>query len=245
MSNISNECILSLKNIYKDFGSINALCNVSLDVNKGDILALVGDNGSGKSTLIKIISGEISPTQGEIYINNKCYKKLSMSDAIKIGITTIYQDLALVDTLKVWENIFLGREIMKFKFLRDSKAMILKSNDLLKSLNVNIKSINSTVESLSGGQRQCIAVARAIHQGGKVLLMDEPTAAMGVNESRKVFDLIKNLKTKGYTIIIVCHNINTVFDISDKIAVMKNGSLISLLSTKNTSANELINIISD
>lgn len=245
MSNISNNTIeVSVKNLYKTFGNITGLSNLTLDIFKGEVLALVGDNGSGKSTFVKILSGVYKPSSGEIKVNNTIYKSLSIKSSLNFGITTIYQDLALVETLSVWENIFLGRELKKFKVFIDSSKMISKTITLLKSLNVDIKDVTSKVQNLSGGQRQCIAVARAINQGGKIIIMDEPTAAMGFNESQRVYNLINNLKSKRYTIIVICHNMNTVFDISDKIAIMKSGNLVGLYKTIATTPNEVINIIS-
>ncbi|NLB89504.1 MAG: sugar ABC transporter ATP-binding protein [Syntrophomonadaceae bacterium] len=209
----------------------------------GEVMALVGDNGAGKSTLIKILSGAIKPSSGEIEIEGHVYSSLTPAQAISLGISTVYQDLALVDTRDVAANLFLGRELVKFGFWFDKKRMIKKSQELLKSLNVNIVDPHRIVSQLSGGQRQGIAVARAVNQGGKVIIFDEPTAAMGVKESEQILNLIKDLGEKGYAVIVVSHNLHHVFEISDRVCVMKQGQLVADLVTAQSNPNEIVNYI--
>ncbi|HZK43169.1 MAG TPA: ATP-binding cassette domain-containing protein [Syntrophomonadaceae bacterium] len=240
---LSNGYIISLKNITKNYGNIRALQGVNLDIRLGEVLALVGDNGAGKSTLIKVLSGAINPDHGEIIVDNNVYGKLNPALAIKLGISTVYQDLGLVDTRNVAANLFLGREPVKFGFWLDKKLMAKKSGQLLKSLNVNILDPNRMVGQLSGGQRQGIAVARAINQGGQVIIFDEPTAAMGVNESRQILDLIKDLGQQGYAVIVVSHNLNHVLEISERICVMKQGNLVADLVTAETNPSEIAHYI--
>ena len=187
---LSNDPVISLRNITKSYGNIRALQGINLDIHMGEVLALVGDNGAGKSTLIKVLSGAIKPSKGEVEIAGNVYSSLNPALAISLGISTVYQDLALVDSRDVAANLFLGRELVKFGFWLDKSLMTKKAKQLLKSLNVNILDPNRMVSQLSGGQRQGIAVARAINQGGKVIIFDEPTAAMGVNESRQILNLI-------------------------------------------------------
>lgn len=219
-----NEIALSLKNISKSFINIKALDNISMDFNRGKITALVGDNGAGKSTIIKIISGVLKPDCGEIIIDGISLKYLTTKQAINYGISTVYQDLSLGDTMDVVSNIFLGREITKLGILNKNK-MKDKATKVLNDLDINIPALDVPVGSLSGGQRQGIAVARLLNNEGKVFIFDEPTAAMGITESEAVLSLIRKLSFNGYTVILVSHNIMQVVDISDYIYVLKNGKI--------------------
>lgn len=239
----SNDPIIRLRNITKRYGNIRALQGIDLDIRMGEVLALVGDNGAGKSTLIKILSGAIKPSSGEIEIAKKVYPSLNPALAINLGISTVYQDLALVDSRDVAANLFLGRELVKFGFWLDKKLMIKKSQELLKSLNVNIIDPHRIVSQLSGGQRQGIAVARAINQGGKVIIFDEPTAAMGVNESQQILNLIKDLGEQGYGVIVVSHNLHHVLEISQRVCVMKQGRLVADLVTAQSNPSEIAHYI--
>lgn len=238
-----SEPVIRLRGISKNYGNIRALQGVNLDISMGEVLALVGDNGAGKSTLIKILSGAIKPSSGEIEIEGRVYSSLNPALAIRLGISTVYQDLALVDTRDVAANLFLGRELVKFGFWLDKKRMVKKSQELLKSLNVNIVDPHRIVSQLSGGQRQGIAVARAVNQGGKVIIFDEPTAAMGVKESEQILNLIKDLGAKGYGVIVVSHNLHHVFEISQRVCVMKQGQLVADLRTAQSNPNEIVNYI--
>lgn len=243
---VNKEChkpILEGINISKAFGSVEVLKNVSFNLSKGEIVALVGNNGAGKSTLIKIMSGVYAQDQGYFNIKGRKVDKLTPEQAIKFGITTVYQDLSLVDTLDISSNIFLGKEPTKNGFFIDKNKMNKKADNLINKLNIDIPSIDTEVSVLSGGQRQGVAIARAINQGGEILILDEPTAAMGVKESKEVFKLIRNLKEKGYAIVIISHNIQQVFQISDRIIVMRNGQITGSFMTTNTSEKEIVNCI--
>lgn len=239
----SNKPIISLKNITKNYGNIRALQGIDLDIHLGQVLALVGDNGAGKSTLIKVLSGAIVPDYGEIKVANNIYKSLNPALAISLGISTVYQDLGLVDTRNVAANLFLGHELVKCGFWLDKKRMKKQSEQILKSLKVNILDSNRMVSQLSGGQRQGIAVARAINQGGKVIIFDEPTAAMGVNESRQILNLIKDLGKQGYAVIVVSHNLHHVLEISERVCVMKQGNLVADLVTAESNPSEIAHYI--
>lgn len=238
-----HKSILEGINISKAFGSVEVLKDVSFNLKKGEIVALVGNNGAGKSTLIKIISGVYTQDKGYFNIKGKKVDKLTPEQAIKFGITTVYQDLSLVDTLDVSSNIFLGKEPIRNGFFIDKNKMDKEAINLINKLNIDIPSIDTEVSVLSGGQRQGVAIARAINQGGEILILDEPTAAMGIKESKEVFKLIKNLKEKGYTIIIISHNIQEVFQIADRIIVLRNGKIAGDFMTTNTSEKEIVNCI--
>lgn len=235
--------LLELKNIHKSYGHIKALQGVDLSILPGQVLALVGDNGSGKTTMVKIISGVIAPDEGEIIIDSKKYRKLTPALAIKQGISTVYQDLSLVDCRDVAENIFLGREIMKYKVFVNKKKMMAESALLLKDLKINIPWLRTPVGLLSGGQRQGVAVARAVQQGGRLLIFDEPTAAMGVQESAKTLKLIKHLGDEGYAVMVISHNLQHVFTIADRICVLSKGQLKGDFHTNVINEEEIVKII--
>lgn len=233
---------LETKNITKNFGNIEALKEVSLRSYLGEILAIVGDNGAGKSTLIKIISGVYVQDFGEIWIGGKKQQHLNPAISLNEGISTVYQDLALADTRDVAYNIFLGREPMKGLFI-DKKKMYLESKQLLQNLEVHIPDVKTPVGSLSGGQRQGVAIARAIQQGGKLLIFDEPTAAMGLVESAHVLKLIETLAEDGYGVIIISHNLQQVFQIADKICVMHQGNIAGMVKTDETNMNNIVSMV--
>lgn len=230
--------IVEIRNIKKCFGSVRALDGVSLDIEEGKITAIVGDNGSGKSTLIKIISGVEAPDDGTIFVAGEEYKKLSVKKALEIGINTVYQDLALDNTKNSIENIFLGQELMKGPFV-DRREMEKRTRELLMGLNLNIDDLYEAVSRLSGGQRQGIAIARAIMRQGKLLIWDEPTAAMGVAESHRIIEKFKKLKNEGHTQLLVSHNMQQVFSIADRIFVFRAGKCIADVATEQMSIEEL------
>ena len=233
---------LQIRQLTKSFGHIEALRNANLDACQGEILAIVGDNGAGKSTLIKTLSGALTPDSGVITINGQAYAHLTPKLAEEKGITTVYQDLSLVNTQTVWENIFLGHEYRRLGWL-NKKKMRRETAELLKRLHVSIQDQEAIVGHLSGGQRQAIAVARAIRQGGKMIILDEPTAAMGFKETAAVQKLIRNLADQGYGIIIISHNIQQVFELSNRICVMRHGEVLALLDTKSVTADEIVSMI--
>lgn len=240
---MSDEVVLKISHLSKYFGNIKAIENINLEIFKGEIVAFVGDNGAGKSTLMKILSGEYRPSSGEIEIFGEKVVKFNPKSLIKKGITTVYQNLALVDNLDIVSNIFLGYEKRKFMFFLQHRKMKMTAEKLLKNLNINIPSLESEVGELSGGQRQGVAIARAIHQGGRILILDEPTAAMGIKESREVYKLIKSLSKKEITVLIVSHNIQQVFDVADKVYIMKHGNIVNQFKTHDTNYNEIADII--
>ena len=225
MDESTHSAYVELKDISKSFGHVMALDKASLRAYKGEVLAIVGDNGAGKSTLIKILSGVLQPDAGEIIIGDHSYKKLTVEESLDAGVCTVYQDLALGDTMDIAANIFVGREITKHGILQ-KKEMHKQSRELLDRLEINIPDTHASVKDLSGGQRQGVAVARLIHRGGNILIFDEPTAAMGVAESAHTLDLITSLSKKDMAVIVICHNMAHVFQIADRIAVMRHGSVI-------------------
>lgn len=233
-----------LENISKKFGNLEALKNVSMELEKNKITSLVGDNGSGKSTLIKILSGSLKPNSGTIHIEGKTYKHLTPEIAYKNGISTVYQDLSLDNHRDVVGNIFLGREITKLGFIINYIEMEKQTKKLLKKLDINIPYIKTPTGYLSGGQRQSIAIARSVLQGKNLIIFDEPTAAMGLKESTATNELIKTLPSKGYTILMVSHDLNQVFDIADRIFVMRNGEIIKDAIKSDITLSELKNGIS-
>ncbi len=234
---------LRLKKIKKSFGHIVALEGIDLDIYPAEVMALVGDNGAGKSTLIKIISGVLAPDSGEISLNGTSYRHLTPSKAVELGISTVYQDLALVDCRDTASNIFLGKEPLKAWFFVDKQKMIKESEALLKKLKVAIPSVTTPVEDLSGGQRQGVAVARSIMQQGRMLIFDEPTAAMGVNEANRILKLIRNLGDEGFAVVVISHNLHHVFSIADRICVMRNGRLMVDCRTENTNLEQIVGFI--
>lgn len=236
--------VLSLRNIHKAFGGVVAIQDFSLDLKAGEIVALVGDNGAGKSTLIKIISGVYTPTSGDIELDGEAISFSDASTARAQGIEVVYQDLALADQQPVFMNMFLGRELTKPPFgLLDKQRMREESQQLVDELDVRIPSAASTISELSGGQRQGIAIARATHWASKLVLLDEPTAALGVAETARVEDQIAKLKEKNLAILIISHSLDQVFKLSDRICVLRRGEQIGVRETKNTDKNEIVSMI--
>ena len=219
-----------------------AIENASVCANKGEVLAIIGDNGAGKSTLIKILSGVMQPDGGEIIIDGKSFDRLTVDEALRNGVCTVYQDLALGDTMDVAANIFIGREITKFGVLQ-KKEMHRQSRELLDRLEINIPDTRESVKDLSGGQRQGVAVARLIHRGGNILIFDEPTAAMGVAESERTLELIRGLADKGMVVIMISHNMAHVFRIADRVAVMRHGHVIVETETENLSIKQVVELL--
>jgi simple sugar transport system ATP-binding protein len=239
--------VLAMNHISKSFGAVTALVDVSIELHKGEVLALVGDNGAGKSTLIKILSGFHRPDAGTITSLGKEVRFSSPLAARAHGIETVYQDLALVGDLPVFQNMFLGREyhkrVLGLKLLDNAKMREL-ARTYLDTLGIAIPSVNSTVELLSGGQRQCVAVARSIYSNPSILVLDEPLAALGVRESAQVLGLIQNLRRRReVSVILIVHNYNQIFEVCDRINFLHAGEIVFDASTAETSEEELIRIV--
>ncbi|HVK54007.1 MAG TPA: ATP-binding cassette domain-containing protein [Burkholderiales bacterium] len=240
--------LLEVKNVSIRFGGVEALKNVSLSLNPGEVLALAGDNGAGKSTLIKVISGVYHPSQGEIWFEGKPLLLRDPQDARSQGIETIYQDLALADNLDVGSNIFLGREPMTKRFgfpVIDRAKMHDVAREVLQRLDIVIpeRKLTGPVQMLSGGQRQAIAIGRAIYWNARVLIMDEPTAALGVPEQRKVMELIHSLKSTGVAVILISHNLHDIFAVSDRILVLRRGEKAGERLIAETNGEECVRLM--
>lgn len=243
---MANDCLLRLEGISKSFGGVRALQDIDLEVNYNEVLALVGDNGAGKSTLVKIISGAIPPDKGKIFLEGKEVSIKNPGEAASLGIQMCYQDLALVDCLDVATNIFLGREICRrvgFVDFLSFRKMREKSISHLKTLGIELQNVKEKVKNLSGGQRQVIAVSRAVYWGTKLVILDEPTAALGVREAKKVNELIKNLKQKNISIIVISHNLQHVFYVADRVVVLRHGRKAGERVIKETDGDEVVKMI--
>jgi len=240
--------VLDVKSVSKRFGGVQALNDVSIHLNEGEVLALAGDNGAGKSTLIKVVSGVYHPDDGDIIFNNENIQLDNPRFAREKGIETIYQDLALADNLNVGANIFLGREPMTTKFgvpIINRELMLSESKKVLKNLEINIpeSSLEEPVGKLSGGQRQAVAIGRALYWNAKLLIMDEPTAALGVPEQRNVMDLIKKLKEQKVSIIFISHNLTDIFQASDRIVVLRRGIKAGERMISETNSDEIVKLM--
>jgi D-xylose transport system ATP-binding protein len=235
---------LQLRNICKSFGGVQALKHVDFEVYDGEVVGLVGDNGAGKSTLIKTISGAYIPDTGEILIDGQPVSIQGPQDSSRHGIETVYQDLALCDNLDVVANLWLGREayrhILPGLRVLDETEMERRTIEVLRTLDVKIPSVRSTVAGLSGGQRQCVAVAKTILRQPKVVLLDEPTAALGVAQTRQVLNLILRLKEQGQAVVVISHNLHDVFEVTDRIVVMRLGERVRTFETRNTSREAVV-----
>lgn len=218
--------VVDMRNIVKRFGSVEALKGVDFSVRKGEVRALMGDNGAGKSTLIKVLTGFHHPTSGDIYFDGQKVEIGSPADARALGIETVYQDLALVPLMSIWRNFFLGRELAieagPIRWLRRGE-MREQTRDSLSDVGIEIRSPEDKVGKLSGGERQSIAIGRAIHFGAKLLILDEPTSALSVAETNKVLAYIENAKAKGLPVIFITHNVNHIYQVSDSYTIIRHG----------------------
>lgn len=235
--------ILRATRISKRFGAVTALNQVTLEIYPGEIAGLVGDNGAGKSTLIKIISAAYQADSGQIEIDGQLSRFASTAEARAAGIETVYQDLALAGNMSVWANIFLGRERKTRLGLLDKRGMAREARIMLERLNINVPPINLPVASLSGGQRQAIAIARAAAWGSKVIIMDEPTAALGVTETAAVEEAIRELRDQGFGVLLISHNLDQVFRLSDRIWVLRRGIYVGSRETDQTDPEEIVGMI--
>jgi D-xylose transport system ATP-binding protein len=235
---------LELRGVSKSFGSVEALRGVDFEVRDGEVMALVGDNGAGKSTLIKCVAGIYSIDDGDIYFDGERVVIHGPKDAAKLGIEVVYQDLALCDNLDVVQNMFLGREDHDPLFRLREAPMEQRTAETLKSLAVTtIRSVRQPVASLSGGQRQSVAVARAVLWNNRVVFLDEPTAALGVAQTRQVLDLVKRLGEQGLAVVIVSHNLADVFEVADRITVLRLGRNVGVYERDKTTEHEIVQAI--
>ncbi len=242
------EPVLQAKNLTKRFGGLVAVNDVSMDIYPGQVMGLVGDNGAGKSTLIKMISGVYQPDGGDIFLENDNVTFSSPREARDMGIETIYQDLALAENLDVSSNIFLGREVKKrylgglvrtlnWPFMHEESATALDS------LDIHVPSLMQQIRNLSGGQRQAVAIARSIYWNAKIMIMDEPTAALAVPEQRKVLSLVRTLRDQGVPVIIISHNLQDIFAVADHITILRRGRKVAELEAEQTSPDEIVSLM--
>jgi len=235
---------LELRDLSKAFGSVQALSDVDFEVRDGEVMALVGDNGAGKSTLIKCVAGIYPIDSGEVLFDGEPVTIHGPKDAAKLGIEVVYQDLALCDNLDVVQNMFLGREIRDFLNRLREAPMEQRTADTLKSLSVTtISSVRHPVATLSGGQRQSIAVARAVLWNSRVVILDEPTAALGVAQTRQVLDLVKRLASQGLAVVLVSHNLHDVFEVANRISVLRLGRVVGVYERAETTQQEIVGAI--
>src|SRR5438093_10493567 len=235
---------LELRGVSKHFGSVQALQEVDFEVRDGEVMALVGDNGAGKSTLIKCVAGINSIDSGEIFFEGRSVTIHGPTDAAKLGIEVVYQDLALCDNLDVVQNMFLGREARDPIFRLREAPMEQRTAETLKSLSVTtIRSVRQPVATLSGGQRQSVAVARAVLWNNRVVFLDEPTAALGVAQTRQVLDLVKRLADQGLAVVLVSHNLVDVFEVATRITVLRLGRNVAVYEKDKTNQQEIVEAI--
>ena len=235
--------LVEMRGISIAFGGIKAVDGASLDLHAGEVVAVLGHNGAGKSTLIKILSGAYRADAGEIFVRGEKASIDTPRDAKAYGIETIYQTLALADNVDAAANIFLGRELVTRWGMLDDVAMEAAARGVMGRLNPHFRRFKEPVRALSGGQRQSVAIARAIHFDAKILIMDEPTAALGPAETKQVGDLVKQLKTQGIGIFLISHDIHDVFDLADRITVMKNGRVVGTARVQDITKDEALGMI--
>jgi simple sugar transport system ATP-binding protein len=238
--------LLQAQDVSLSFGSVRALRNVSLDLRPGEVTALVGDNGAGKSTLVRCISGIHRPDSGSIVFDGTTTDFRSPEDAREAGIETVHQNLALVEDLTVWQNLFLNREIVR-RFgpvaLLNRRAMQRQAEDMVSTLAVNVPAVTSRVRRLSGGQRQAVAICRAAGFSSKLVIMDEPTAALGVQETARVEELILRLRDEGHAVLLISHNFAQVMRLSNQVWVMRSGQCVAGRRTDETTGEEIVALI--
>lgn len=240
--------IIEARGISKQWGSVHALHEVNFAVYPGEVVAVVGDNGAGKSTLINIIAGALHPTTGSILVNGKEVRFKTPTEARDAGIETVYQDLALAPDLTIWANLFLGRELVRgglFKWVGwlDRKAMIERSVKDLERTQIRIASVGQRVGRLSGGQRQAVAVGRAVAWGSRVVLMDEPTAALGVEQQARVAELIRTVASQGVPVVLISHNLPQVHAVCDRIVVLFRGRIVAEVRPRDVSIDQIVSYI--
>ena len=241
--NAPRETLVEMRNMRVSFGGVHAVDNVSVDLHAGEVVGLVGGNGAGKSTLIRALSGAHPADAGEIYVSGKKVSITNPRDARTYGIETIYQTLALADNVDAAANMFLGREITTPLGSLNDAAMESATREVMGRLNPNFRNFKAPVKSLSGGQRQSVAIARAVHFNARILIMDEPTAALGPAETAQVRDLVTQLKAQGIGIFLISHDIHDVFDLADRISVMLHGKLVGTVEKDKVTKDEVLAMI--
>jgi len=235
--------VLEAVNLKKSYGPVRAVSDLSISVRAGEIVALVGDNGAGKSTTVAMLSGVVQPDEGSIRVRGVEVRLTDPRHAQKLGISTVFQDLALVNQRDIAQNLYLGQELTKFGLLMDRKRMVEGAARVIHDLGINLPTVRAKVGDISGGQRQGVAVARAVLQGGLITLLDEPTAALGVREGQKVLDIVVKLREAGHAILLISHNLDTVFEISDRIAVMRLGRKLCDVRTSDATREGIVAMI--
>ena len=235
--------LLQLRGVSKSFGAVQALSDVDIEIYAGEVVGLVGDNGAGKSTLIKAISGVAPPDTGDFFVEGQPVKITSPQVATRLSIETVYQDLALCDNLDVVANLFLGKEERALLRTLNETDMEKRTIQVLRTLDVKIPSVRTIVASLSGGQRQSIAVAKTILRNAKVVLLDEPTASLGVAQTRQVLNLIRRLREQGLGVIVISHNLADVFEVVDRVVVLRLGKRVGTYEIKSTTAEKIVGAI--
>ena len=241
--------VLEAKGIVKNFGHITALDGTDFELRAGEILGIIGDNGAGKSTLIKTLSGAVVPDRGEIFVDGARVHFRAPGDARRAGIETLYQELAVAPALSIVENLFLGRELRRSGFLGnvlrmlDKRRMLEESTAYMQELGIGVRSMKQAVETLSGGQRQGVAVARSAAFARHVVIMDEPTAALGVKEGNLVLDLIRRVRDRGLSVVLISHNMPHVFEVADRIHVARLGRRVALLDPKRVSMSDAVAVM--
>ena len=242
-----SETLLEVRNLSKNFGAVQALADLSMKVSAGEVVALAGDNGAGKTTLIKAISGVYKPSGGDILLRGEPVHFASPQEAREKGIETIYQDLALADNLSIGANIFLGREPMRRAFgfipVLDRRKMAEAAKTTMALLDFHVSRMDAPVSNFSGGQRQAVAIGRAVYWNAQILIMDEPTAALGVPEQRKVISLILQLKAQGRGVIFISHNLQDIFAVSDRIVVLRRGVQAGERRIADTTHDEVVKLM--
>jgi fructose transport system ATP-binding protein len=243
------EPVLQAQGIVKRFGHVTALSGADFELYPGEVLAVIGDNGAGKSTLIKVLAGALLPDEGEVRLDGELVHFRTPLDARRAGIETVYQDLAVAPALDIASNLFLGRELRRHgplgQVLRmlDKRAMRKQAREALSELKIGVQSLRVPVENLSGGQRQGVAVARAAAWGRRVLIMDEPTAALGVKETEQVVDLIRRVRERGLPVILISHDMPHVFELADRIHIMRLGKRVAVVTPQSHSMSEAVAIM--
>jgi fructose transport system ATP-binding protein len=249
MNHTTPKLVLQGRGLTKRYGRVTALDGADFDLYDGEILAVIGDNGAGKSSLIKVLSGAVQPDSGTLTLDGNPVNFKSPMDARRAGIETVYQDLAVAPALTITENLFLGREILKpgfmsrFLKLLDKREMLSQAKSHMADLQIGIRSMSQAVETLSGGQRQGVAVARSAAFARHVVIMDEPTAALGVKESAMVLDLIKRVRDRGLAVILISHNMPHVFELADRIHIQRLGSRIAVVDPKTISMTDAVAVM--